>query len=94
MTTRAASLSAVRSPIGCPLRWTARPSRIIDQADPSFRHTQARSLGLEDRLGSLESGKLADVVVLDGDLFATPPERIPELPVWLTLLGGEPAYRA
>ncbi len=66
----------------------------VEEAVRAYTVEAARSLGLEDRLGSLESGKLADVVVLDGDLFATPPERIPKLPVWLTLLGGEPAYRA
>jgi predicted amidohydrolase YtcJ len=47
---------------------------------------------VEDRLGSLEVGKLADVVVLTGDLFSTPPERIPELRVATTVVGGELAF--
>jgi len=65
----------------------------VEEAVHSYTVEAARSLGLEDRIGSLEPGKLADLVVLDGDLFTTPPERIAELPVWLTVVGGEPAWR-
>ncbi|MCA9736482.1 MAG: amidohydrolase family protein [Gemmatimonadetes bacterium] len=44
--------------------------------------------------GSLEPGKAADLVVLSGDLFGTPPERIAEtLDVDLTLVEGTAAYR-
>lgn len=39
--------------------------------------------------GSLTPGKLADVVVIDGDLFSVPPELIAELEVRTTILGGE-----
>jgi predicted amidohydrolase YtcJ len=45
-----------------------------------------------DRLGSLEVAKLADVVVLDGDLFATPPERIPDLAVATTIVAGKVVF--
>jgi predicted amidohydrolase YtcJ len=48
----------------------------------------------DDRLGTLEVGKLADVVVLDRDLFATPPDDIAGVGVDLTLVGGEIAYDA
>lgn len=52
----------------------------------------AFALGAEDRLGSIEPGKLADLVVLDGDPLAEPAERIPDIRVWTTLLGGEVAF--
>ena len=45
-------------------------------------------------MGSLEPGKLADIIVLDGDIFATEPERIGDLGLALTVVGGEIAYRA
>ena len=44
---------------------------------------------MEDRLGSLEVGKLADIAILDGDLQATASDDIRDLPVWKTILGGE-----
>ena len=49
---------------------------------------------VDDRLGTLEVGKLADVVVLDADPFATPSERLGDIAVELTILGGEIVYRA
>ena len=42
--------------------------------------------------GSLEVGKLADLVVLDRNLFEVEPEQISETRVLLTLLEGEPVY--
>lgn len=52
----------------------------------------AASIRMEDRIGSLETGKLADLVVVDGDLFGAPPERIAELPIWLTMIDGRVAF--
>jgi len=46
----------------------------------------------DDRTGSIEAGKLADLVVLDRNLFAIDPNRISEAKVLLTLLGGRPVY--
>jgi hypothetical protein len=44
-------------------------------------------------LGTIEPGKLADLVVLDGDFFAVPDEEIFEkLPVVMTVLGGKIVY--
>jgi len=47
---------------------------------------------LEDRTGSIEVGKLADLIVIDRNLFAIEPAEISESRVLLTLLGGEPVY--
>jgi len=43
--------------------------------------------------GSLETGKLADVAVLDRDILSIPAEEIRDLEVEMTLVGGEVMYR-
>jgi hypothetical protein len=48
----------------------------------------------EDAKGSLGAGKLADVVVLSEDLFASPPERILASKVLLTIMDGRIVHRA
>jgi predicted amidohydrolase YtcJ len=60
----------------------------IEEAVQSHTIDAAAVLGWDDRIGSLEVGKLADVAVVDGDLLAASPERIGELSVWLTIEGG------
>lgn len=46
----------------------------------------------EDIKGSIEVGKLADLVVLDGDLLQTPKEKIWDLNVDLTVIDGKIEY--
>ncbi len=48
--------------------------------------------GDQDKLGSIEEGKLADLVVLGGDYLAVPEEEISDLPVLVTLVGGKVMY--
>jgi predicted amidohydrolase YtcJ len=47
----------------------------------------------ENRLGSLEPGKLTDLVVLDRDYFSIPVEEFAKIRAVLTLVGGKVAYR-
>jgi predicted amidohydrolase YtcJ len=46
----------------------------------------------EHDLGSLEPGKLADLVVLSQDIMTIPEDRIPEAQVLATLVGGRPVH--
>ncbi len=46
----------------------------------------------EDRLGSFEPGKLADLVVLDRDLITVPRDDIPEVKVLMTMIGGRTVH--
>ncbi len=46
----------------------------------------------DDKTGSIEKGKLADLIVLDHNLFTIKPEEISEAKVVLTLLGGRPVH--
>ncbi len=47
---------------------------------------------LDDRTGSIEVGKLADLIVLDRNLFEIEPSELSEAEVVLTLFGGMPVY--
>ena len=66
----------------------------VEEALRACTHDAAASYFADDRLGTLEVGKLADVVVLTGDPFTTPPARLGEMRVEMTLLGGEVVYEA
>src|SRR5207249_4506717 len=46
----------------------------------------------DDKTGSIEPGKLADLIVLDRNLFTIKPEAISDAKVVLTLLGGSPVH--
>ena len=47
-------------------------------------------LGIDDQVGTLEPGKRADLVLLDGPSFAHVPYRPGHNPVVATVIGGEP----
>lgn len=49
----------------------------------------ARIKRMEDRIGSLEPRKLADLVVLSEDVLGVPPERIRHIRSLLTMVGGK-----
>jgi hypothetical protein len=46
----------------------------------------------EDVKGSIEPGKLADLVVLEDDILACPPKRIETMKVLMTMVGGRVVY--
>jgi len=48
----------------------------------------------EDKLGSIEIGKLADLVVLNGDCFTVPDESLKQLRSVLTVVGGRITYNS
>ncbi len=50
--------------------------------------------GDEDKLGSIEEGKLADFAILDGDYLNVPEEQISDIPVVMTVVGGQVMYEA
>jgi predicted amidohydrolase YtcJ len=59
-----------------------------------FAHTvdAAFAVGLEHRIGSLEAGKAADLVVVAGDLRALEPDAIERAEVLKTVVDGEPIF--
>jgi hypothetical protein len=47
----------------------------------------------EDKLGSIEEGKLADMVVLGNDILTVPTEKIIDIPIEMTIINGEVIYK-
>jgi predicted amidohydrolase YtcJ len=64
----------------------------LETALRAYTTNAARQSFAERWRGSLEPGKVADLVVLDGDPASVDPERLTELRVDLTLFGGAPVY--
>ena len=60
-----------------------------EQAIRFYTINNARILGCDDQLGSLEAGKLADLIVLDTDLLTCPEDQITATQVLRTYLAGK-----
>lgn len=54
----------------------------------------AYQMGMEDKIGSLEVGKLADMVVLEKDLFDIELQEISDVQIMRTILGGKTVFKA
>ncbi len=72
------------------------PQEAIDRETALLALTRwaARFVGADDELGSIEVGKLADLVVFDGDILGAPIEELVDLRPVLTLVGGQIAYQS
>jgi len=64
----------------------------VEQAVRAYTWGSAYAEFQEREKGSLEVGKLADIVVLSKDIFTIAPEEILETEVEMTVLGGEIVY--
>jgi predicted amidohydrolase YtcJ len=64
-----------------------------EQAIRFYTINNARILRCEDKLGSLEPGKLADLVVLDTDLLTCPEDKIAATQVMQTYVDGKLIYQ-
>jgi hypothetical protein len=64
----------------------------VDEALRMYTYNSAYAAFEEDRKGSIEVGKLADLVVLDADPRAVEPEAIREIKVLQTFVGGRSVF--
>lgn len=58
----------------------------------AYTRWNARQVFMEDRIGSLEVGKYADLVVWDRDLYSVPTAQLKDMRAELTLLGGRTVF--
>jgi len=66
----------------------------IHNALRSYTIWNARQLFMEDKIGSIEVGKYADIAIWNKDLYTIPTDEIKDLKCQLTLIGGKIVYKA
>jgi len=71
-----------------PQGWYPEQRLTVEEAVRAYTLGAAYVASLEDRLGSLSPGKLADLIVLDRDIFTCDPMAIAETQVEMTMIGG------
>ncbi|WP_158737234.1 amidohydrolase [Alteribacillus sp. YIM 98480] len=69
--------------------WNEQERIPIAAALKAYTSGSAHSVFRDHELGTLEPGKLADIIVLDKDLFSIPTERIRETKVLMTIMDGD-----
>jgi predicted amidohydrolase YtcJ len=72
--------------------WGANQRITVEEALRVHTLNGAYNSHEEDIKGSIAPGKLADYVVLGGDLMATAPDRIKDIPIVQTVTGGVVRY--
>lgn len=78
---------------GGPEGWVPSQRITVEEAVRAYTWGAAYAAGMEARLGTLAPGKLADLVILDQDVFAVEPPLIPQTRVLGTMVGGRWVYR-
>ncbi|MCH7924053.1 MAG: amidohydrolase [Planctomycetes bacterium] len=69
--------------------WLASHSISLEEALEAYTLSPARAIHREDRLGTIEPGKFADLVVLKDDPFSLPTTRLADVRVAMTIVAGK-----
>jgi predicted amidohydrolase YtcJ len=72
--------------------WYPRQCMTMQEAVAGFTINAAYASFLENETGSIETGKLADITILDKDLFEIAPAEILDARVVYTMVGGKIVY--
>ncbi len=73
--------------------WVPQERITLEDALRAYTWGSARAGFMEQKLGRLEPGKYADLVVLSQDLFGTDPAEIPNVQAQMTMVEGKIVYR-
>lgn len=73
--------------------WYPHQTLTVPEAVRAYTMGAAVACGLEHELGSLTEGKLADLVVLDQDMYSIDPMAIHNVKVDLTIFDGQVVYQ-
>ena len=76
-----------------PNGWVPEEKITLEEALTAYTSGSAYAGFMERKVGRLEPGKYADLVVLSQDLFQIDPVEIPTVQVEMTMVGGEIVYR-
>jgi predicted amidohydrolase YtcJ len=72
--------------------WLPAHSLTMEEALRAYTASPAKAIHRQDRLGTIEPGKYADVVILSDDPFALPKEGVGEIRVETTIVGGKVVF--
>lgn len=72
--------------------WLPEEKLTVDEAVRLFTINGAYASFEEDIKGSIEVGKLADIVVLSEDIYTIPEDRIKDVEIEMTIIHGEVVY--
>jgi predicted amidohydrolase YtcJ len=89
--------AAAGSPDGAPFSEEGFfPEERVDRYTAVDAYTQGSALvtGEDNRKGRIQPGRLADLVLLDRNIFTIPADEIPSAKVLLTMVGGEAAFQS
>ena len=94
-TTRTLRVLFTKPNPGAEVKYVTPDQRItVEQAVTAYTQGGAWARFSEDRIGTLENGKMADLVVLSQDIFGARPEAVGASRVWMTMVGGKTVYQA
>ncbi|TQK71855.1 amidohydrolase [Nocardioides sp. SLBN-35] len=86
--------AVTRAPLDGGTPWQPEEAVTVDEAIRGYTLGSATSVHLEHDRGTLEPGKLADLVVLDRDPYDVPPGELAGVAVHETWVAGERMHRA
>jgi len=93
--TRALRVLFTKPSTGAEVKYVTPEQRItVEQAVMAYTRGGAYERFSEDKIGTLEKGKEADLVVLSQDIFAAQPQSIGAARVRMTMVGGKTVYQA
>ncbi len=72
-----------------PPDWLAAEAVTVEEALRMMTINGAHALFMEDHIGSLRSGKFADLIILSENPLTVDPDRIVDIDVLMTMVGGE-----
>jgi predicted amidohydrolase YtcJ len=76
-----------------PEGWFPEQRLSVEQALRAYTQGSAYAAFEEKEKGTIAPGKLADIVVLSADLFSIPPEKIKQVHVTTTIVGGKVVFQ-
>lgn len=65
----------------------------LKEAIKTYTLDAAYQLGAEEKIGSLEAGKHADLVVFEENIFETTPKDLSDIKISMTVMNGKVVYK-